>query len=214
MYEFFCVKEFGEHFPKNPSAMFYTKNMCQKFIGFRTSSETGFMNEGSGWFSHIIFCCSVTQLCLTLCDPTDCSTQGFSVLHCLPEFAHVCWGSDAIQPSHPLSSPSPPALSLSQHQGLFQWLSLSHQVAKVLGVWAYHILIIYILSSASLSYTLYQESTLDRAIWNSNNPWLGALTKLDSSRGDLLLTCWSVVIFGRTYALSPDLNTVAVDIGD
>ena len=75
-------------------------------------------------------------------------------------------------------------------------------------------LIIYILSSASLSYTLYQESTLDKAIWNSNNPWLGALTKLDSSRGDLLLTCWSVVIFGRTYALSPDLNTAAVDIGN
>ena len=48
MYEFFCVKEFGEHSPKNPSAVFYTKNMCQTFIGFRTSSGTGFMNEGSG----------------------------------------------------------------------------------------------------------------------------------------------------------------------
>ena len=63
---------------------------------------------------------SVTQLCLTLCDPMDCSTPGFSV-HCqLPEFAqtHIHWVSDAIQPSHPLSPTSPPALSLSPHQGL------------------------------------------------------------------------------------------------
>ena len=58
----------------------------------------------------------------------------FPVLHHRPEFAqtHVNWVSDAIQPSHPLSSPSPPALNLSQHQGLFQWVGSSHQVAKVL----------------------------------------------------------------------------------
>ena len=62
------------------------------------------------------------------------STLGFPVLHYLQEFAqtHVYWVSDAIQPSHPLSSPSPPALNLSQHQGLFQWVSSSHQVIKVL----------------------------------------------------------------------------------
>ena len=68
------------------------------------------------------YCCfSVTQLCLTPWDPVDCSTPGFPVLHHLPEFAqsHAHWVSDAIQPSHPLSSPSPPAFSLSQHQGLF-----------------------------------------------------------------------------------------------
>ena len=67
-------------------------------------------------------CCLVAQLCLTLCDPTDCSTPGFSVLHHFPELAqtHVHWVSDAIQPSCPLSSPSP-AFNLSQHQGLFQW---------------------------------------------------------------------------------------------
>ena len=66
-------------------------------------------------------CCSVTQLCSTLCDPMDCSTLGFPALHYLPGFAqtHVHWVSDAIQPSHPLSSPSPPALNLSQQQGLF-----------------------------------------------------------------------------------------------
>ena len=64
----------------------------------------------------------------------DCSTQGFLILHCLPKFAqtHVHWVGDAIQPSHPLSSPFPPAFNLSQHQGLFQWVSSSHQVAKVL----------------------------------------------------------------------------------
>ena len=64
----------------------------------------------------------------------DCSTPGFPV-HCqLLELAqtHVRQVSDAIQPSHPLSSPSPPAFNLSQHQGLFQWLSSSHQVSKVL----------------------------------------------------------------------------------
>ena len=77
---------------------------------------------------------SVTQLCLTLCDPMDCSMPGLPVHHQLPEFtqAHVHWVTDAIQPSHPLSSPCPPAFSLSQHQGLFQWVSSLHQVAKVL----------------------------------------------------------------------------------
>ena len=64
---------------------------------------------------------SVTQLCLTLCDPMECSTPGLSVHHQLPEFAqtHVHWVGDAIQPSHPLSSPSPPTFNLSQHQGFF-----------------------------------------------------------------------------------------------
>ena len=77
-------------------------------------------------------CCSVTKSCLTFCDPLDCSMPGFPVLHHLPELAHVHWVVNAIQPSHLLSSPSPPALSLSQHQGLFQWVGSSHQVAKVL----------------------------------------------------------------------------------
>ena len=77
---------------------------------------------------------SVNQLCLTLCDPMDCSMPGPPVHHQFPDFTqtHVHWISDAIQPSHPLSSPSPSALNLSQHQGLFQWVSSLHQVAKVL----------------------------------------------------------------------------------
>ena len=77
---------------------------------------------------------SVAQLCPTLCNPMDCSMPGFPVHHQLPEptQTHVHRVSDAIQPSHPLSSPSPPAFNLSQHQGLFKWVSSSHQVAKVL----------------------------------------------------------------------------------
>ena len=76
---------------------------------------------------------SVAQSCLILCDPMDCSTPGFLVHHQLPELAqtHVHWVSDAIQAYHPLSSPSLPAFHLSQ-QGLFQWVSSSHQIAKVL----------------------------------------------------------------------------------
>ena len=67
-------------------------------------------------------CCLVTKLCLTLCNPMDGSTPGFPILHYLPELAqtNVHRVSDAIQPSHPLSPPSPPALNLSQHHGLFQ----------------------------------------------------------------------------------------------
>ena len=75
----------------------------------------------------------VTQLCPTLCNPMDCSMPGLPVHHRLLKFTqtHVNWVGDAIQPSHALPSPSPPTFSLCQHQGLFQWVSSSHQVAKV-----------------------------------------------------------------------------------
>ena len=77
---------------------------------------------------------SVTQSCPTLCDPMNRSTPGLPVHHQLPEFTqtHVHWVSDAIQLSHPLSSPSPSAPNPSQHQSLFQWVNSSHEVAKVL----------------------------------------------------------------------------------
>ena len=77
---------------------------------------------------------SVAQSCPTLCNPMNRSTPGLPVSHQLPEFTqtHVHWVSDAIQPSHPLVSPSPPAPNPSQHQGLFQWVNSSHEVAKVL----------------------------------------------------------------------------------
>ena len=77
---------------------------------------------------------SVTQSCPTLCNPVNHSTPGLPVHHLLLESTQIyvhCVG-DVIQPSHPLLSPSPPALNLSQHQGLFKWVRSSHQVAKVL----------------------------------------------------------------------------------
>ena len=77
---------------------------------------------------------SVAQSCPTLCNPINRSTPGLPVHHQLPAFTqtHVHWVGDAIQPSHPLLSPSPPAPNPSQHQGLFQWVNSSHEVAKVL----------------------------------------------------------------------------------
>ena len=76
---------------------------------------------------------SVTQSCPTLCDPMNRGTPGLPVHHHLPEFTqtHVHRVGDAIQPSHPWSSPSSPALNPSQHQSLFQWVNSSHEVAKV-----------------------------------------------------------------------------------
>ena len=75
--------------------------------------------------------------CVRLCEPMDCSTSGFPVFHSLSEFAqtHIHWVSDANQPSHLLSLPSSPALNLSQHQGLCQWVGSLNQVTKVLDPW-------------------------------------------------------------------------------
>ena len=83
-------------------------------------------------FVHKLQFSSLIQSCLTLC--MDCITPGFPVLHQLLELAltHVHWVSDGIQPSHPLLFSSPPTFNLSQHQGLFQWVSSSHQMAKIL----------------------------------------------------------------------------------
>ena len=85
-------------------------------------------------------CCSFGKLCHTLCDPMDCSTSGFPVLHSLLEFAqvHVLWIGGAIQPSHSLSPSSPFAFNISQHQGLFQWDGCLHQMAKVLELQLQH----------------------------------------------------------------------------
>ena len=79
-------------------------------------------------------CSPVTQSCQTLCDPMNRSTPGLPLHHQLPEFTqtHIHQLNDAIQPSHPLSSPSPPAPNPSQHQSLFQWVNSSQEVAKVL----------------------------------------------------------------------------------
>ena len=90
------------------------------------------------WFSgtklnHQCSCCSVAKLHPTLCDPMDCSTPGSSVLHYLPMVpqTHVHQVDDAIQPSYPQSSPSPPTFNLSQHQGLFQWVGSLYHVPTI-----------------------------------------------------------------------------------
>ena len=84
--------------------------------------------------THSVQFSSVTQLCPILCDPMDCSTPGLPVHYQLPESiqTHVRWDGNAIQPSHLLSSPLPPAFNLSQHQGLYKWVCSSHEMAKVL----------------------------------------------------------------------------------
>ena len=88
------------------------------------------------WFPTSVQFSSVTQSCPTLCDAVDCRAPGFPVHHQLLEFTqtHVHWVGDAIQPSHPLSSLSPPAFNLSQHQGLFQWVSSNESGGQSIGV--------------------------------------------------------------------------------
>ena len=100
--------------------------MCCLFLGSR--GYLPFLYATTGQFSL------VTQSWPTLCDPMNRSTPGLPAHHQLLESTqtHVHWVGDAIQPSHPLSSPSPPALNLSKHQAFFKWVSSSHQVAKVL----------------------------------------------------------------------------------
>ena len=110
----------------------------QSFPASRSFSMSQFFTSGGQSILKLRFSSvhvsSVAQSCPTLCDPMNRSTPGLPVHHQLPEFTqtHVHRGGDAIQPSHPLSSPSPPVPTPSQHQGLFQWVNSSHQVAKVL----------------------------------------------------------------------------------
>ena len=103
--------------------------------------ENNRRNRTEKWTKQKLRCLRFSSVqwfsCVWLCDPMDCSTPGFPVHHQHLELAqtHVHWVGDAIiQLFHSLSSPSPPALNFSQHQGLFQWVSSSHQVAKALGV--------------------------------------------------------------------------------
>ena len=119
------TKKFLELINNYNNTVVYKIN-TQKPIPFLYSKKL--WNQSHNQFS------SVAQLCLTLCDPIACSMPGFPVHHQLPELAqtHVHQVSDVIQPSHPVSSPSPPAFNLSQHQSLFQWVTPSQQVAKAL----------------------------------------------------------------------------------
>ena len=106
-----------------------------KSLGHQLSHRRYFPGSKNHWISKAFLshCChSVAKVCLTLGNPMDCSMPGFPVHHQLPELpeTHVHRVGDAIQSSPPLSSPSPPTFSLSQHQVIFQWVSSSHQVAK------------------------------------------------------------------------------------
>ena len=115
--------------PKCPLTEEWIKKMWYNMHMYNTHT---YMNNG-------IFS-SVTQSCPTLCEPMDCSTPGFPVLYQLPELTqtHVHRGDDVIQPSHPLSSPAPPAFNPSQRQGLFQWVNSLHEVTKVLEIQLQH----------------------------------------------------------------------------
>ena len=119
--------------------------MCCDLMVWERDTYHKFVTGWQGGFSFFptsLFPCvgtsvqfsSVAQPCPTLCDPMNCSTPGLPVHHQLPEFTqtHVHWVSDAVQASHPLLSPFPPAPQPLQHQSLFQWVTSSHEVAKVL----------------------------------------------------------------------------------
>ena len=121
--------------------------VCHKshksYVKKNSKKKSHLIRNAYNLFTHASYnccCCLVTQLCPTLRDPMGCNTPHFSVLHHLLEFAqiHVHKVSDAIQPSYPLSFPSPSAFNLSQHQGLFQRVSSSYQVAKILKLQLQH----------------------------------------------------------------------------
>ena len=155
-------------------------------------------------------CWSVAKSCLTLYDPMNCSTPGFPVLHYLPEFAqtHVHWVGDAIQPSHPLLPSSPPAFNLSQNQGLFQWVSSLHQVAKVLELQLQH---------QSFQWIFRVDFLYDWLVWSPCSPRDSQESSpapqfecINSSVLSLLygptLTSGSVCLNKRSVCLSCDLS--------
>ena len=115
----------------------FTNTPCRNWMSIQRQVING--NKNKPWMSYVCIS-SVAQSCPTLWDPMNRSTPGLPVHHQLPEFTqtHVHRASDAIQPSHLLSSPSPPATNPSQHQSLFQWVNSSHEVAKVLEFQLWH----------------------------------------------------------------------------
>ena len=129
----FSFKEISMVFQENLNYLQVSKKPFSVTAYHKDAHDYKHYNKISYFTSRVQFN-SVPQSCPTLCNPMNHSMPGFPVHHQLPESTqtHVHWVCDAIQPSHPLSSPSPPALNLSQHQGLFKWVSSLHQVAKVL----------------------------------------------------------------------------------
>ena len=139
------------------------------------------------------WCCLFAKLCPTLCNPMNHSTPGFRVHHELPDLTqtHVHWVGDAIQPSHPLSSPSPPALNLSQNQGLFQWLSSLNQVAKVLEFQLQH---------QSFQWIFRTDLLQDWRVWSPCSPGiLRSLLQHHSSKASIL--CCSAFSTGQLISV-------------
>ena len=135
------VPSLGKEDPLEKKMTTHSSILCWRILW--TRSLLGYSLWGSKeldmteWLTlnfHMVLFSSVAQSCPTLCNPMNHSTPGLPVHHQLSEFTQtrVHQVSDAIQPSHPLSSPSPPAPNPSQHQSLFQWVNSSHEVAKVL----------------------------------------------------------------------------------
>ena len=118
--------------PLNRTPLLYACSPCS--LSFYPCLSLGYCWADMSTSGSSVQFSSVTPSYPTLWDPIDCSTPGFPAPHQLPEFTqtYVNWVSDAIQPSHPLLSPSLPTFNLSQHLGLLQWVSSSHPVAKVL----------------------------------------------------------------------------------
>ena len=131
-----CKKKVSQDFPDDPCFLCRAKG---SITGQGTKIPHAACKTRSRYLAHLpwsptVQFSTVAQSCPALCDPMNHSTPGLPVHHQLLESTqtHLHWVGDAIQPSHPLSSPSPPALNLSQHQSLFKWVSSSHQVARVL----------------------------------------------------------------------------------
>ena len=131
------ISPFSNHLTSHPTTTQLFKHLFIHFYKYSIHPANYLTDYDINYTSILLSTSSIVQSaqsCPTLCNPKDCSMPGFPVHHQLLELAqtHVHRVSDAIQPFHPLSSPSPPAFNLSQHQGLFQWVSSLHQVAKVL----------------------------------------------------------------------------------
>ena len=144
----------------------------------------------SGSLSQVLnhqFSSVQSHSCAQLCDTMNCRMPGFPVHHQFLELiqTHVHWVCDAVQPSHPLSSPSPPAFNLSQHQGLFQWLSSSHQVAKL---WEFQL----------------QHQCFQR-IWK---PWLGFLAFQGTLKSLFLPQFKNINSSVLSFLYSPTLTSI------
>ena len=155
------------------------------------------------WIKALFCCCWVAQSCSTLCDPVDCITPAFLVLHHLPKLVqtHVHWVGDAIQPSHALPSPSPPVLNLSQYQGLFKWVSSLHHVAKVLDLQLQHLSFQWILGVDSFRISWFDllavQGTLKNLLQHHSSKtsilWLSAFFMVQHSHPHMTI--------GKTIAL-------------